>query len=173
MITIFDAALMGDFELLMKMYKGDVNCINEDTKLNLLQTIMCGDGNYEQRKAMVFFLIDEGIDINYQGGKHKRNALHILYSSLNIRDEEFIITITNTLLEAGIDINQKDAFGAIPLSYLISGKLGNGVVKSLLSVLKKYGVKCHEKDNYGNSCVDYANQFPWRKEIAEEMKNED
>ena len=76
------------------------------------------------------------------------------------------------LVAAGIDINQKDKFGAISLSYLISGKLENSKIKPILLFLIESGVKYYEKDNYGNSCVDYAKQFSWRKELAELMEGE-
>lgn len=168
--NIFDAALCGDLEKIKHYYDGNINCVNESTKLNLLQTVVCGKEKYRERLDIISFLIHEGIDVNSQEGKDKQNALHLLYSSLTLKDEEFILSATKILVSAGIDVNQKDKFGAIPLSYLIAGKLGNSKIEPILIFLIESGTKCNEKDNYGNSCVDYAKQFSWREDILEIMK---
>lgn len=70
------------------------------------------------------------------------------------------------LVETGIDVNQKDKFGGIPLSYLIAGKLENSKIEPILLFLLECGTKAKEKDKYGNPCVDYAKQFPWRKDVV-------
>lgn len=163
---IFDAALCGDLEKVKQYYEGDINCVDKYTKLNLLQTVMCGNEKYAERLAIISFLLQEGIEVNSQEGKHKQNALHLLYSSLTLKDEIFILSATKMLVEAGIDVNQKDKFGGIPLSYLIAGKLENRKIEPILLFLLECGTKAKEKDKYGNSCVDYAKQFPWRKEIV-------
>lgn len=165
--NIFDAALCGDLEKVKQYYEGNINCVNKYTNFNLLQTVMCGDENYTERLEIISFLIQEGIDVNFQGAKDKENALHLLYSSITLIDEKFVLSATKMLVAAGIDINQKDKLGATPLSYLISGKLENSKLKPVLLFLIESGAECNEKDNYGNSCVDYAKQFSWRKDIVE------
>lgn len=170
--NIFDAALCGDMNMLKQYYEGNVNCVDEYTKLNLLQTVMCGNGKYMERLEITSFLIHEGIEVNAQGGKNKKNALHLLYSSTKLIDEKFVLSATKMLVNAGIDVNQKDKFGAIPLSYLISGKLETSEIEPILLFLIEVGTKCNEKDNYGNSCVDYAKQFAWRNNLVTMMEEE-
>ena len=170
--SVFDAALVGDFKLFKQYYNGDINCIDKYTNLNLLQTVLCEEDRYNERIEIITFLIEEGIDVNKVGGKSKGNALHILYSSSDQISEEYLIDVTEKLVRAGIDINQKDKFGASPLSYLIAGKIDNRCVKKIISYLIDVGLDCCAKDNYGNSCIDYAKKFSWRTDIIELMERD-
>lgn len=163
----FDAALCGDFEKFISYYEGNVNCVNENTKLNLLHTVMCGSEKYDERIRTISFLIKEGIEVNSLDGKDKQNALHLLYASYDFYDENFVLNATRLLIDAGIDVNQKDKYGAIPLAYLIARKLNNDQIRPILRLLIENGAECNSKDNYGNSCIDYAKQFPWREDIVE------
>ena len=79
--NIFDAALCGDMDKLKQYYEGNINYIDKCTKLNLLQTVMCGNDKYLERLDIVSFLIQEGIEVNYQGGKNKK-MLYICYTHL-------------------------------------------------------------------------------------------
>lgn len=160
---IHDAAREGSFHKLKLYYQGNVNLINESTKLNLLQTVICGKNNYKERLEMIDFLLSEGIDVNYLEEREQMNALHLLYSSVSIKDAEYLYVVSKKLIEKGIEINQKDRYGAIALSYLVSGKIGTEELRSLFEYLIDKGVDYNSKDKYGNSCLDYARQFPWRK----------
>lgn len=160
---IYDAAREGNFDELKLYYQGNINLINESTKMNLLQTVICGKHNYKERLEIIDFLLSEGIDVNYLEVKEQMNALHLLYSSVTNKDVEYLYAVSKKLIEKGIKINQKDRYGAVALSYLISGKLGTEELRSLFEYLLDKGVDYNLKDKYGNSCLDYARQFPWRK----------
>ncbi|MBR6403821.1 MAG: hypothetical protein IKS48_10605 [Eubacterium sp.] len=169
-VNIFDAVLAGDYKAFKNFYDGNINCINKYTDLNLLQTVMCKEDKYDERIKIISYLIKEGIDVNKVGGKAKGNALHILYSSSNQVDENYLMSVTKELVSAGIDINQKDKYGAIPFSNLIAGKIDNKLVEKIFCYLYKTGLDCSIKDNYGNSCLDYAKKFSWRMDVVELME---
>ena len=70
---------------------------------------------------IVEFLVNEGIDVNYLDSD-KRNVLHNFFQykanwRVNVKYAPTILTI---LLEFGIDINQVDKYGSIPLIYAIT-----------------------------------------------------
>lgn len=160
-IDVFDAALEGNIKEFKRLYKGDINIIDEYTKLNLLQTVVCRGKNYKERLKIIDFLLKKGIDINYIETKNGMNALHLLYSSY-IDDVDYIYKVTKKLIKKGINLNEKNKYGAIPLSYLISGKLDTEKIKPIFSYLVEMGSDYNSKDNYGNSCLDYARRFSWR-----------
>ena len=118
---------------------------------------MCKEDKYDERIKIISYLIKEGIDVNKVGGKAKGNALHILYSSSNQVDENYLMSVTKELVSAGIDINQKDKYGAIPFSNLIAGKIDNKLVEKIFCYLYKTG-------------LDYAKKFSWRMDVVELME---
>ncbi len=168
--NVFDAVLAGDYKIFKHYYDGNINCINKNTNLNLLQTVVCKEDRYNERREIINYLIQEGIDINRVGGKGKGNALHILFSSSNQIEDEYLIFVTKKLVSAGININQKDKFGAIPLSYLIAGKIDNKLVGKIFIYLLDEGLDFSIKDKYDNSCLDYAKRFSWRADIVQLME---
>lgn len=160
-INVFDAAREGDINEFKRLYKGDINIIDKYTKLNLLQMVLSEKGNYIQRLKIVHFLLKNGIDVNYVDRKDRMNALHLLYSSY-VDDIDYIYKVTKKLIQYGINVNEKNKYGANPLEYLIAGKLDTEELKPLFKYLIKSGADYNAKDNYGNSCLDYAKQFSWR-----------
>ena len=62
--NIFDTALCGDLEKIKHYYDGNINCVNKSTKINLLQTVVCGNEKYRERLDIIAFLIQEGIEVN-------------------------------------------------------------------------------------------------------------
>jgi len=171
---IFDAALYADMEKLKQYYTGDINCVNEFTKLNLLQTVLCESEKYEERLEIISFLIKEGINVNYIDGKDKYNALHCLYYKTQfgdgVLDGKYVLDVTKMLLGKDLDINARDTYGAISLYYLLVGRLENDDVKPVLKLLLDRGVDYLGKDNYGNSCLDYAKKRSKREEIVKMLE---
>ena len=70
------------------------------------------------------------------------------------------------LLDKGLNVNARDKYGAISLYYLLVGRLENNDVKSILQLLLDKEVDYLGKDNYGNSCLDYAKERSKRDEIV-------
>lgn len=175
--NVFDAVSCGDIKMLKHYYTGDVNCVNQYTGLNLLQTVLCGEGRYKERLGIVTFLLAEGIDVNFADNKDKENALHYLYSTADddggLTYAEYALSVTKMLLDAGIDVNHKDKHGSNSLSNVIALDFNNEDSKlKVLKMLLDAGADYREKDNYGFSCLDYAKRFKNEKivKMLEERK---
>jgi ankyrin repeat protein len=83
--------------------------------------------------------------------------------------------VTKLLVENGVDINQIDEYGAIPLKYAITlNKLSTDDLKELYMYLLKQGSDYMHKDRFNKSCLDYAEEYSWRNDfikIVEEFEN--
>ena len=142
---IFDAAQEGTFEEFHSLYKGDVNQITHE-KLNLLNMVLTSNTLLDEKLKIIQFLIDEKIDVNCLDSDN-RNALHNLFQfKANWRvDVEYATKVLSMLLKAGINVNQVDKYGSIPLITAI-----------------------HRKDFQGKSAIDYAREFSWRQDLLSE-----
>lgn len=76
--AIFEAAQVGDFKLLKDLYSGSINQVNKE-QLNLLSVVLTNSDKIEDRIKIINFLLDRGIDINYQD-RDGRTALHNFFS---------------------------------------------------------------------------------------------
>ena len=74
-----------------------------------------------------------------------------------------MLKATQLLVEAGIDINGKDKYGAIPLKYAITVvKLTTEEMMPVYKYLIDRGSNIYEKDSFDKTCVDYVKEYPWR-----------
>ncbi|MBC1501885.1 ankyrin repeat domain-containing protein [Listeria weihenstephanensis] len=170
-VDVFDAIAHGTYNEFIEKIDGDINQINSHTKLNLLQTTAINDNNSADKLKIAEYLLAHNIDINYTGGKHSKNALHILYSNFNILNSRHLLAMSKLLVENGININQEDAFGATPMQYLIAvNKISTLELKDLFIYLLENGANYSVKDNYGKNCLDYAKEFSWRNELIAIVK---
>lgn len=175
-LNMFDAVRDGNLEDVKKMYNGNINEIDNDLDLNLLCIAMTNSKNENEKFKIIKFLIEKKIDINYTTKNHQRNALHLLYFC-NLRpDIDYMIKVTELLLESGIAINALDKYQAIPLKYAITiNKLPTDINKPLYHMLLERGSNFDLIDCFGKSCLDYAEEYSWRHDfikIVEEFKNE-
>lgn len=177
MITdIFDAIKDGNYEDFKNYYNGDVECIDKYTGLNLLLTAMVNNKNPVDKLKMIEILINDKVNIHFIDKKYKRNALHTLYFNALRSDAGYLEKVVNKLIIAGINVNTKDIYGAIPLKYAIT------VCKNTTEDMEKqyrYLIRCgsnyKEKDDFGKSCIDYAKELSWRADfinIVKEYENE-
>lgn len=164
-----DVLLEGDFNQFLLFFKEDeVNEIKNSSMLNSLQLVLIKKGNYEDRLKIVKYLIKSGIDVNYIDNKEKKNALHYLFSNNTQATIPFYLEVVKELTNSNININQKDKYGAIPLTYAIANvKLSSIEMKPIYMLLMKKGSNYRTKDKYENSCLDYALRFSWRTEFLE------
>ena len=146
---IFDAVRDGTYSDFLKFYTGDPNLFNKYTGLSLFQLVFVNDHNTDEKIKMIRFLISEGADVNFKSPKDQRNALHIFYFSVLRPDPQYMLEVTQLLVEAGVDINEKDKYGAIPLKYAITVvKLPTETAMSVYKYLIDHGSNIYEKDSY-------------------------
>lgn len=176
LVDVFDAVKDGTFYDFKRFYNNNIDIVDKYTNLNLLQTALLNNDNLDDKIRIIEFLISEHININYIGGKHQRNALHILYFNIKKASVDYYLNITKMLLDNGINVNEVDEFNAISLKYLITlNKLKDNELKELYQLLLKAGANYMHKDNFNKSCLDYANEYSWRNgftDIVEELRNE-
>ena len=166
---IFDAAQEGTFEEFHSLYKGDVNQVTHE-KLNLLNMVLTSNTLLDEKLKIIQFLIDEKIDVNCLDSDN-RNALHNLFQfKANWRiDVEHATKVLSMLLKAGINVNQVDKYGAIPLITAITVlKLTTKEALPLYEMLIASGSDIHRKDFQRKSAIDYAREFSWRQDLLSE-----
>lgn len=175
-VNLFDAVTEGTFEDFINRFNGDINQVNEFTKLNLLHTAVLNDLNQREKIRIIDFMIANGVNINFVDKKYKRNALHTLYFNVMRGEQDYLIAITKKLIENGIDINAVDKFGAIPLKYAITILKGTTEeLKNLYVYLARQGSDYNRKDSFGKTCLDYAEEYSWRNgfvNIIKELSND-
>ena len=168
---IFDVVRDGTYLDFQKFYTGNPNLFHEYSGLSLFQLLFVNDRNTDEKIKMIQFLISEGADVNFKSPKDQRHALHIFYFSVMRPDPQYMLKVTQLLVEAGIDINAKDKYGAIPLNYAITVvKLPTEPAMAVYQYLIDYGSNIYEKDNHGKACIDYAKEFPWRNGLISLME---
>lgn len=167
-MDIYEVVKMGNYADFIKCYNGKINMVDKYTQLNLLQTALTRNEKLDEKMKIIEFLLKKKIDINYIGGKHKRNALHIFFFNIKRTSIEYYMNITTLLIKNGIDINKEDEYGAISLNYLLSlNKLSDEELKPLYILLLQAGADYLKKDKFDKSCLDYAKEYSWRKGFLE------
>lgn len=174
--NVFDATRDGTYEDFMKFYDGNINEVSESLGLNLLNLAVVNDKNPNEKIKIIRFLISENIDINFTDKRYKRNALHTFYFNVLRPSNQYMLEITKLLIENGIDVNRVDIYNAIPLKYAITiTKLATKDIKLIYQYLLEKGSDYNHKDMFEKSCVDYINEYSWRKDvisIIREFENE-
>ena len=160
---IFDAVRDGTYADFLKYYTGDPNLFNKYVGMSLLQLAFVNDHNTEEKIKIIQFLLSEGAEVNFKSPKDQRNALHIFYFSVLRPEPQYMLKATQLLVEAGIDINGKDKYGAIPLKYAITVvKLTTEEMMPVYEYLIDHGSNIYEKDSFDKTCVDYVKEYSWR-----------
>ena len=111
LVDIFDAAREGDWDAFQKFFNGNINQINQHSNYNLLQLVVTSTENPEDRLAILRFLLENGIDLDYRDKKFQRNALHIAFFGFRKGDLEYLKKQTELLISAGVDVNAVDKLG--------------------------------------------------------------
>lgn len=165
---LFSAVGEGTFKEFKNFYDGKINQVNKNLNLNLLQMALTNDEQPEEKMKIIEFLLRKGIDINYQEKQDQQNALHIFYFNVWRPTVEYENTITNLLIEHGINVNQTDKYNATPLMYAITlNKLTTVENKQMYQTLLASGSDYNLKDKYGKSVLDYAKEYSWRNDFVD------
>ena len=171
LVDIFDAAREGDWDASQKFYNGSINQINQHSNYNLLQLVVTSTENPEGRLAILRFLLENGIDLDYRDKKFQRNALHIAFFDFRKDNLEYLKKQTELLISAGVNVNAVDKFDAIPLKYAITiSKHTTEEMKEIYEMLIRSGSDYKKKDTFQKSCLDYAQEYSWRNGFVEIVK---
>ena len=171
LVDIFDAAREGDWDAFQKFFNGNINQINQHSNYNLLQLVVTSTENPEGRLAILRFLLENGIDLDYRDKKFQRNALHIAFFGFRKGDLEYLKKQTELLISAGVDVNAVDKFDAIPLKYAITiSKHTTEEMREIYEMLIRSGSDYKKKDTFQKSCLDYAQEYSWRNGFVEIVK---
>ena len=65
-VNIFDAAREGDWDAFRKFYSGNINEVDPYSNFNLLQLAVTSTENSEGRLAIIRFLLENGVDLNFR-----------------------------------------------------------------------------------------------------------
>jgi len=153
--AIFEAAQVGDFKLLKDLYIGSINQVNKE-QLNLLSVVLTNSDKIEDRIKIINFLLDRGIDINYQD-RDGRTALHNFFQfKANWRPNvDYAVNVIAKLIEAGININAIDKYGSVALIYSLTVlKLTTQDAYPIYELLLKHNADYTLKNDEGKSALD-------------------
>ena len=174
LVNIFDAAREGDRDAFRKFYSGNINEVDPYSNFSLLQLAVTSTENSEGRLAIIRFLLENGIDLNFRDKKYCRNALHVSFFGFRKGDINHLRKQTELLISAGMDVNATDKFDAIPLKYVITiSKHLTEEMKEIYVMLLRAGSDYKKKDTFQKSCLDYAQEYSWRNgfmDIAKECE---
>lgn len=163
-IDVFDAARDGTYEQFRKCYTGNINEISKDLGgLNLLSLALVNNNKESDKIKIIKFLLSEKIDLTFIDKKAKRSVLHVFYFNVLEASAEYLLEVTKLLIEAGVDINGEDKYGATPLKYAITlTKLETDEMIPIYQYFLENGADYKHKDMFGKSCLDYAKEYSWR-----------
>ena len=172
LVDIFDAAREGNWDAFQKFFDGNINQVNPHSDCyNLLQLAVTSTENPEGRLAIIRFLLEHGIDLDYREKKFQRNALHIAFFGFRKGNIEYLQKQTELLIAAGMDVNATDKFDAIPMKYAITiSKHTTEEMKKIYAMLIRAGSDYKKKDTFQKSCLDYAQEYSWRNGVIDIVK---
>ena len=109
----------------LKTYDDFIACYNEGDEKKLydgesLLFYSISNNNVESRYLITDFLLNAGTEVNGIN-EYGENLLHILLSRVNHNIEQ-TTEMCRRLIDKGVDINQLDKRGRVPLQYLINMK---------------------------------------------------
>ena len=112
----------------LKKYDDFISCYNEGDEKKLykgksLLFYSLSNNDAESRYLITIFLINKGADVNVVN-ECGENLLHILLSRVNHNINQ-TVELCKKLIDGGVDINQIDEKGRVPLQYLINSDLYN------------------------------------------------
>lgn len=170
-ISAADAAKVGTFQEFADLFDGNAGEINDHNGFSLLMYSMMNQENVMDKVKIITFLLDHGSDVNITDKSNRKNALHILLFSLKRPNVEYLMTIVKLLVEHGIDVNAQDKYGAVPIKYLVTqNHLDLHETDEVYKYLLVHGANPYLKDIFEKSPVDYANEYSWRSDFIDVVK---
>ena len=124
----------------------------------------------ESRYKISSFLLEKGtyaLGTNEEG----ETLLHILLSRVKHNLEQ-TTDLCRELISQGIDVNQIDSKGRVPLQYLINMNYTDEELWSLYELwLSQHDLLISHKNSRGVSQIELAEKLPYRSKLLSELKN--
>ena len=144
----------------LKKYDDFISCYNEGDEKKMykgksLLFYSLSNNDAESRYLITIFLINKGADVNVVN-ECGENLLHILLSRV---------------IDGGVDINQIDEKGRVPLQYLINLKFTDEELEPLYKIwFAQKNILVNYKNAWGKTPLEIAAQMPYRKKLVERLK---
>lgn len=115
------------------------------------------------------YLIDKGVRID-EINECGENLLHVLLSRTK-HDLEQTKDLCELLISKGININQIDEKGRVPFQYLINLKYTDEELEPLYELwFSCDNIVINQKNAWGKTPIEIAEQIPYRCKLVERMK---
>lgn len=127
------------------------------------------NNDIESRFLITNFLLSKGAEVNVTN-EYGENLLHILLSRTNhnIKQTE---ELCKKLVDGGVNINQLDKKGRVPLQYLINMKYSDEELEPLYQIwFEQNSILVNYKNAWGKTPLEIAEQMPYRARLLERMK---
>lgn len=165
-----------DVSLIAKMKKYDdfILSYNEGDEKKLykgksLLFYALSNNDVESRYLITDFLINKGAEVDVTNENHE-NLLHILLSRTHHNIKQ-TAELCKRLIDMGVNINQLDDKGRVPLQYLINLKYSDDELEPIYQIWfaqKNILVNC--KNSWGKTPLELAEQMPYRTSLLERLK---
>ncbi|WP_243143595.1 ankyrin repeat domain-containing protein [Pseudobutyrivibrio xylanivorans] len=124
----------------------------------------------DSRFLITDFLITKGADVRVTN-ECNENLLHILLSRTTHNLEQTRI-LCQKIIEAGVDINQMDEKGRVPLQYLINMKYTDEELEPLYDLwFSQSNLDFRHKNAWDKTPLELAEMLPYREKLVERMHN--
>lgn len=161
------AAKLKDYDSFIACYQQGDEARTYDGKSLLFYAV--SNNEPDSRYRISTFLLDKGADpcgVN----NCKENLLHILLSR-GKHDLQQTTELCRRLVDSGVDINQIDERGRVPLQYLVNMKFTDEELEPLFQIFfSQPNLLVDHKNVLGKSPLELAELLPYRKSMVEHMR---
>lgn len=165
-----------DISLIAKLKKYDEFILNynegDEKKLYRGKSLLfysTSNNEPESRYLITKFLLNKGAEVNVIN-ECNENLLHVLLSRINHNIKQ-TAELCKILIDKGVNINQLDEKGRVPLQYLINLKYSDEELEVLYELwFTQKNVLVNHKNAWGKSPLELAEKMPFRASVVERMK---
>lgn len=125
--------------------------------------------NLTERYRISNFLIEANID-SRGTNREGQNVFHVLLGQADNTIPE-VVKMCKFFIDQGVDINQKDKNGQMPIQYIIRMNNTDEDLKDLYDLwFSQENLDFVSKDITGCTAIEYAKKFPYRKKLVKRME---
>ena len=165
-----------DVSLVAKMKKYDefILCYNEGDEKRLykgksLLFYALSNNDIASRYLITNFLINRGAEVDVINENHE-NLLHILLSRTHHNINQ-TAELCKRLIDMGVNINQLDEKGRVPLQYLINLKYTDEELEPIYQIwFAQNSILINHKNSWGKTLLELVEKMPYRMSLLERLK---